>query len=268
MTAFWNAPVVDILSRSNLIDDIAMDHALDRMIRMRPATRNLRMDRVHRKGEPEANGTDLMVVFDGTDGSFFEIRVNGTEVRCSVMRGPRDASGFTSFSTSFQFTSDTIEGIEDPSTPSMILEKWIKTLSIRTTPLAKGLDRIADDAIEMPFRNALVDACALIAAYNPARSPTTRVRLISGVPGRRPSLVDRSGRNLIRRETESRILSGLPVPLNLAIRSLDHLILSGVEFSVRQAVVPCDPITIMRTLSERNIQTDHDPLLSAARKKE
>lgn len=266
MTAFWNAPVADIVSRSNLIDDIAMDHALDRMIRMRPATHGLRLDRLHRKGDPQSNGSDLLVAFEGEKGSFFEARVSGPEVRCSITGGPRDASGFIPFSTSFVFPSDTIEGMEDPSTPAKILERWIDTLSIRTTPLQNNLDRIGDGAVEIPFRNALVDACALIAAYNPKRSPDVRTRLICGIPGTRPSLVDRSGRGLIRRETENRILSGLPVPLNFEIRGLDHFILSRVEFSIRQGMVPYDPIGVMRTLAERDIRIDHDPLLSAARR--
>lgn len=266
MTAFWNAPVADILDRSNMIDDIAMEHALDRVTRMRRWTRDLKLQEVHPKGSKEAVGQDLRIVFGEAGGASVEIRVEGTRIQVWIFGKARNTAGFTSCSTHLIFPSHSIEGIEEPSTPAAIVEKWIETLSLPTTPLLGGIDDIDDDAPEQPFRRPLIDACAIIAAYNPDRVAARRIRMMAPVPGRRATLVDKSGRNLLRRECERSLVTAVPVPLRFDIGGIDTYMLAGIEFSVLLGSVPSDPLGVMRTLSERGLSPEYDPLLSAARR--
>jgi hypothetical protein len=262
MTTFWNAPVVDMLDRANLIDDISMLHALDRVTRMREWTRDLVLE----SDVGETIGSDRRIVFGNATGAAAEIRIEGSRMHLWMFGPSRNPLGWVSNNTRLSFPSDDQKGAEDPTTPGLIVEAWIRTLGVGNVKLEHLLDDVPDGRAEDAMKRPLVDACALIAAYNGSRRPGSVVKLKAPSPGMPGCLTDGTGRSVLRREVERALLADVPTVLRFDINGTDSYHLNRLEFKASQKVVPNDAVGVMRTLAERDLAPAYDPLLAAGRR--
>lgn len=262
MTTFWHAPVVDMLDRANLIDDISMLHALDRVTRMREWTKDLVLE----SDVGETIGSDRRIVFGNATGAAAEIRIEGSRVHLWIFGRAENAHGWISTNTRLSFPSSDQAGIEDPTTPGLIVEAWMRTLGVEDVRVQHNLDAVPDDGPEASMKRPIVDACALIAAYNGSRRPDSVVKLKAPSPGMPGSLTDGTGRSVLRREVERTLLADVPTILNFDINGTDSYHLNRMEFRASQKIVPNDAVGVMRMLAERDLAPAYDPLLTAGRR--
>lgn len=246
MTAFWNLPSPEVVGRDGLIDDIALDHMIDRVRRMRSWTRDLR--RVEERPHPASMGDQA--TFESPHGARCEIRIESQETSLHLM----GTVGGVTASTSLRFPSEAVASSSiDETVPSGILDRWEESLGRARGGLLRNLGDVHDQ-VHAPYRDALLDVSTLLQTINADPARDMVVRIHAPFPGRAAEIVASNGRPILRKPIERRIVDGLPTAALISAPVPDQMRMSRVEFSVSHLQVrPSSAVETLRRLSDRNL---------------
>jgi hypothetical protein len=246
VTPFWTLPAPEVVGRDSLIDDIALDHMIDRVRRIRAWTRDLH--RIDEPPHPASMGDQA--AFESEHGARCEIRIENQDTALHLM-GTVD--GVTA-STTLRFPSDVVPSASiDTTVPDAILDRWDDALNRARHRLLRNLGDVQDD-VHQPYREAIVDVSTLLQTVISDPAHDMVVRLHAPFPGREAEIVASNGRPILRKAVERLIVAGLPTTTMISASVPDHMRMSRVEFSASHLQIrPTSAVGTLRRLSDRNL---------------
>lgn len=257
-TPSWEMPAPDEILVSSMMDELTYEHVRDRLERMLQESIDLTFS-----GVSGALGQD-QIGFDGRDG--LQVRLKPHRDSLTL-----DAS-CPAFTTNLKMPPDKSgNDVTNPRAPALIIRSALSAMGAHRVKsefsigsadgeqLMKGMTEMNRDAVA----SALRTCCALIETANPARNPSSLVRIHLASPFREARIVDRKGSPLFRRSVERSLTEGLPSVLTIASNGHGYVTFDHAEIGMMQQEARLDPMSILRIVTESGIDPDR-ALLSAA----
>lgn len=242
-----------------MTDDLSFEHVRDRLERMLEASDGLSLI-----GVSGSFGQD-QIGFVSTDGCHVTLKPHKDSFTV-------DASS-PAFSTNLKMPSDRSgSDVRSPDTPTLIIRCALRamdahrvrsTFTIGSNTDGEQLMRGMTDGNREAASSALRTCCALIATGNPLRRPESVVRIHLPSPFRQARIVDARGAPLFRKNVERALTSNLPSVLTMSSHSHGYVAFDQTEVSMAQKDMDLDAMSILRVLSDTDIDPDK-ALLSAA----